>query len=74
MDMFAFIAHTEIQMFYHGEAEKKTKILEMDVGIEGRIILSPKNLIYVVCFRQMIKISLNSNSNLKRNYCLHFHK
>ena len=49
MDMFAFIAHTEIQMFYHGEAEKKTKILEMDVGIEGRIILSPKNLIYVKC-------------------------
>lgn len=50
MDMFAFTAHTEIQMFYHGEAKKKkTKVLEMDVGIEGRILLSPKNLIYVKC-------------------------
>lgn len=51
MDMFAFTAHTEIQMFYHGEAKKKknAKDLEMDVGIEGRRILSPKNLVYVKC-------------------------
>ena len=25
MDMFTFTAHTEIQMFYHGEAKKKKK-------------------------------------------------
>ena len=53
MDMFAFTAHTEIQMFYHGEAKKKKKKnpkdLEMDVGIKRRRILSPKNLVYVKC-------------------------